>query len=131
MLAACLALVGELLVQVSILYLLFLEVALRLLRLVIQLLDLPSELGDLLLGFRPLRGELLLVSVLELLDDLVLLGAEVVELGQVGGFDVVDHALVLVLQQLEVLVYLQHCLAALSPPLLQDHFLPQVNFSYL
>ena len=81
MLAACLALVGELLVQVSILYLLFLEVALRLLRLVIQLLDLPSELGDLLLGFRPLRGELLLVSVLELLDDLVLLGAEVVELG--------------------------------------------------
>ena len=81
MLAACLALVGELLVQVSILYLLFLEAALRLLRLVIQLLDLPGELGDLLLGFRPLRGELLLVSVLELLDDLVLLGAEVVELG--------------------------------------------------
>lgn len=90
--------VCELLIQIPTLNLLFLVITLSLLCQRIQILYLLHELRDLLLRLCPLLVKLLLMGVLELLYDLVLLRAEIVDLGQVRGLDVVDYSLVLILQ---------------------------------
>lgn len=123
--------IDELLVQIPALYLFFFIIALSLLRQSIQVLYLLHQVRDLLLCLRPLLVQLLLVRVLELLDDLMLLSAELVDLGQVSRLDFMDHSLVLILQQLQILINLQHGLAALSSLLQQHHFLLQVDLSDL
>ena len=59
-------------------------------------------------------GHLLIVGGLQLFDQIILLLSQLVRLSRVQLLEVYDVPLVVVFDELEVLMYLKHCLAVLS-----------------